>query len=261
MKRILLTTLLFSLMVCVSSQGWAGGLEDAQAGEAAARSGKYDEAIRLYNKAIESGELSQTNLAIAYNNRAFAWYAKGDYDRSMSDCNKAIDINPRYTSAYNNRGRAWYAKGDYDRAIADCTKAIEIDPTYALAYNNRGFAWNQKGDYNRAIADHTKALEIDPKYATAYNNLAWLKATCPDERFRDGKQAVELAEKAVTLQDDANFLDTLAAAYAEAGRFQDAIKTQEQAITNLKQEGGTQFLPEYEEHLFSYKAGKPWREK
>jgi len=56
-------------------------------------------------------------------------------------------------------------------------------------------------------------------------------------------------------------LDALAAAYAEAGRFQEAIKSQEKAITKLKQEGGTKDLPECEEHLSSYKAGKPWREK
>jgi len=86
-------------------------------------------------------------------------------------------------------------------------------------------------------------------------------ATCPESRYRDGKRAVELAEKAIALKDDANFLDTLAAAYAEAGRFQEAIKTQERAITKLKQEGETQHLSKCEEHLASYKAGKPWREK
>ena len=56
-------------------------------------------------------------------------------------------------------------------------------------------------------------------------------------------------------------MDTLAAAYAEAGSFQEAIKTQERAITKLKQEGETKDPPEFEEQLSSYKAGKPWREK
>jgi hypothetical protein len=57
------------------------------------------------------------------------------------------------------------------------------------------------------------------------------------------------------------YYDTLAAAYAEAGRFQDAIQTQERAITKRKQEGWTKDLSEYEKHLSSYKAGRPWREK
>lgn len=86
-------------------------------------------------------------------------------------------------------------------------------------------------------------------------------ATCPEGKYRDGKRAVELAEKAVKLEETPNRLNTLAAAYAEAGRFKDAIKTQEIAITKLKQEGATEYLPAYEEPLSSYKAGKPWREK
>jgi tetratricopeptide (TPR) repeat protein len=86
-------------------------------------------------------------------------------------------------------------------------------------------------------------------------------ATCPDDRYRDGKRAVELASKALKLKETPQTLDNLAAAYAEAGRFQEAIKTQERAITKLKQEGREKALPEYEEHLSSYKAGKPWHTK
>ena len=194
MQRILFVGfLLISLMVCLTSSAWAGGLDDFDAGLAAAKGGDYDKAIRLYTKAIESGELSRENLSIAY--------------------------------------------------------------------YNRGIAWGKKGDYGKAIADFSKAIELDPKHANAYTGLAWLMATCPESRYRNGKRAVELAEKAVALRDDANFLDTLAAAYAEARRFQEAIKTQARAITKLKQEGGTKDLPEFEEHLASYKTGKPWRTK
>jgi tetratricopeptide (TPR) repeat protein len=302
MQRILFVAiLLLSLMVCLTSPVWAGGLDDAQAGEAAFSGGNDDEAIRLFTKAIESGELSPENLCITYNNRASAWHSKGDSDKAIADWTKVIEINPQFTgtyyiSAYYSRGVAWYYKGDSNKAIADLTKAIEINPQHASAYHNRGLAWGKKGDYDKAIADYTKAIEIypqfdsasyynrgnawgkkgdydkaiadytkaieiDPKYASVYNGLAWLMATCPGDRYRDGKRAVELAEKAVALKDDANFLDTLAAAYAEAGRFQEAITTQERAITKLKQEGGTKDLPGFEEHLSSYKAGKPWREK
>jgi tetratricopeptide (TPR) repeat protein len=228
MQRILFVAiLLLSLMVCVTSPGWADGWDDADAGIAAAKGGDYDEAIRLFTKAIESGELSRENLSIAY----------------------------------YNRGNAWQSKGDSDKAIADYTKAIEIDPKHARAYYNRGKAWKKKGDYDKAIADYTKAIEINPKDADPYNAFAWLMATCPEGRYRDGKRAVELAEKAVALKDDFYALDTLAVAYAEAGRFQEAIETQERAITKHKQEGGTKYLAEFEQHLSSYKAGNPWRAK
>jgi tetratricopeptide (TPR) repeat protein len=219
--------------------------------------GDYDKAIADFTKAIEFNPKS----AKAYNNRGLAWDHKGDYDKAIADYTKAIEIDSKYDKAYNNRGLAWDHKGDYDKAIADYTKAIEINPKFTEVYYTRGKALSGKGDYGKAIADYTKAIEINPKFTEVYNDLAWLMATCPEGRYRDGKRAVELAEKAVALADVASCLDTLAAAYAEAGRFQEAIKTQERAITKLKQEGATEYLPEYEEPLSLYKANKPWREK
>ena len=87
-------------------------------------------------------------------------------------------------------------------------------------------------------------------------------ATCPDARYRDGAKAVELAQKAVELVPRAFCLDTLAAAYAEVGKFEDAMTTQEKAIALLKkEEGETERLLKLMERLNSYKAHKPWRER
>jgi len=196
-----------------------------------------------------------------YYNRGIIWKKIGDYDKALADYTKAIEIDPNYTNAYNSRGHVWYAKGDYEKAIADYTQAIDINPKDPILYFNRGNAWRNKADYNRAIADYTKTIEVDPNYAEAYNKLAWLKATCPDNTYRDGVRAVELAKKAVELKEAYYTLGTLAAAYAEAGRFQDATKTQKRAIEKLKKEGYGKKIAEYEERLASYKAGKPWREK
>jgi tetratricopeptide (TPR) repeat protein len=330
MKKILFAALLLlSLMVCVNSPLWAGGLEDGIAGFAAESRDNYDEAIRLYTKAIKSGELAGEQLKRVYKGRGYAWYGKGDYDRAIADYTKAIEIDPKdattyysrgcvwgqkgdydkaiadytkaieidpkvtgayinrgnawsyegnydkaiadytkaieidpkVTRAYYGRGRAWGEKGDYDKSIVDLTKAIEINPKLSYAYDSRGYAWRKKGDYNKAIADYNKAIEIDQKDAYSYAGLAWLLAVCLESQFRNGVRAIELGKKAVDLRGTAGNIGTLAAAYAEAGRFQEAIKTQERAITKLKQEGGTQYLPEFEKHLSSYKAGKPWREK
>jgi tetratricopeptide (TPR) repeat protein len=154
---------------------------------------------------------------------------------------------------------------DYDESIRLCTQAIDsgelCQEKLSIAYYNRGNAWYDKGDYNSAIADYTMAIEIDPQYADVCNKLAWLKATCPDGTYRDGVRAVELGKKAVELKETYYTLGTLAAAYAEAGTFQDAIKTQKRAIQKLKEEGYGKKLAEYEERLASYKAGKPWRSK
>jgi tetratricopeptide (TPR) repeat protein len=245
-------------------------------GSAWGKKGDCNKAIGDLTKAIEINPKD----AYAYNNRGNAWYRKGDPDayypsynqvlgivwrknednvKAILDYTKAIEINPKYASAYYGRGNAWYTKGDYDKAILDYTKAIEINPRNADAYYGRGLAWGKKSNHGKVIADCTKAIEIDPKYANAYSCLAWIMATCLDGRYRDGKQAVKFAEKALKLEETPWTMASLAAAYAEAGRFQEAVQTQERAITKLKQAGATKYLSQFTELLSSYKAGKPWR--
>ncbi|MBN1255088.1 MAG: tetratricopeptide repeat protein [Deltaproteobacteria bacterium] len=195
MKKILLTVLLFlSLMVCFTSPAGAGGLDDAKAGLAALNGRNYDEAIRLCNKAIESGELSQADLAITYYNRGLAWVHKGDADKAIVDFTKAIAINPMDGLAYYDRGCSWGKKGDNDKAFADYTKAIEINPKHASSYYNRGLIWYDKGNYDRAIADFTRVIEINPKHANAYDarSYCWEAKGEYDKADADYDKADEL---------------------------------------------------------------------
>ena len=130
MKRILFAALLLlSLMVCFTSLGCSGSLDDVKAGNAAANKGDYDKAIGLFTKAIESGELSRDDLSKTYCNRGFVWRSKGDLDKAIVDYTTAIEIEPKLANAYNNRGAALHDKGDYDKAIADYAKAISSRAT------------------------------------------------------------------------------------------------------------------------------------
>jgi Flp pilus assembly protein TadD/cell division septation protein DedD len=176
------------------------------------------------------------------------------YDEAIKAFSTAIEIIPRDYQAYNYRGVAWALKGNYDKAIADYDKALEIRPRYAEAYNNRGFARTQHGDLPNALNDYARALEINPFFVDAYNNKAWVLATCADQRFRNGGQAVRLAQKAVELKPDVGSLDTLAAAYAAVGNFDAAVDTQKKAIQKLLLADRSSEVPKYLPHLNAYKS-------
>jgi tetratricopeptide (TPR) repeat protein len=176
------------------------------------------------------------------------------YDEAIKAFSTAIEIIPRDYQAYNYRGVAWALKENYDKAIVDYDKALEIRPRYAEAYNNRGFARTQHGDLRKALNDYARALEINPFFVDAYNNKAWVLATCADQRFRNGGQAVRLAQKAVELKPDAGSLDTLAAAYAAVGNFGAAVDTQKKAIQKLLLADRSSEVPKYLPHLNAYKS-------
>jgi Flp pilus assembly protein TadD/cell division septation protein DedD len=181
------------------------------------------------------------------------------YDKAIQAFSTAIEIIPQDYQAYNYRGVAWALKGNYDRALSDYNKALEIRPRYAEAYNNRGFARTQKGDLPNALNDYTRALKINPFFVDAYNNKAWVLATCADHRFRDGSQAVRLAQKAVELKPDVVSLDTLAAAYAAVGNFDAAVDTQKKAIQKLLLADRNSEVPKYLPHLNAYKSKRSLR--
>jgi tetratricopeptide (TPR) repeat protein len=157
---------------------------------------------------------------------------------------------------YNNRGTAFGEKGEYDQAISHFNNAIEINPRYIKAYNNRGIVYRLKGQYDKAISDFNKAIEINPLDAEGYNNLAWLFATAKAPGFRNGKKAVDLALKACELSEwrNAEYVDTLAAGYARAGDFDNAVRWQEKALGYPKLARPSEF----QQRLNFYQERKPW---
>ncbi len=218
----------------------------------------YEGAIRNFNKAIELNP----SYAEAYNNRSAIYGSKGDYDQAIRDLDKAIESNPSYTKAYYNRGNAYWSKGEYDRAIRDLNKAIELNPSYTKAYYNRGNAYLAKGDYKEAIRDFDQAIKSGLADAKAYNNLAWILATHEDSQVRDGAKAVHLAEKACELTEYKlpYTLDTLAAAYAELGQFDKAVKTAEKAMQLARAAKNEKLAKDIQSNLELYKAKRPYRE-
>ena len=187
------------------------------------------------------------------------WYKKKDYAKAIADYTEAIKIDPKWPGDYIMRGNAYDDDMQYDKAIADYKKALELDPKQASAYRESGVAKKKHGDYEGAIADFTKVLELAPEDSDVNNDLAWLFATCPGAGQRDGTQAVMLATKACELTQfkEANYIDTLAAAYAEAGDFDKAVETQKKALALIPESNKSE-KKEFEDHLKLFESKTPF---
>lgn len=154
----------------------------------------------LISAISDYGEVIRLNpTAGTYSNRGLARLNNKDYDKAIADYNQAIRLDPNFAVAYSNRGCVWCRKKDYDKAIADFDQAIRVNPNSVAAYSNRGWAWSWKKAYEKALADYAEAIRLDPNNGWPVNNAAWLRATAVDARFRNGREAVELAKKACEL--------------------------------------------------------------
>jgi tetratricopeptide (TPR) repeat protein len=194
----------------------------------------------------------------AYIQRGYAHHERREADRAIEDFTTAISLKPDSGRAYFARALVHRRRGDFASALADATAAIEHNPRSDASLNLRAAIHHQMGDFAAALADHRAARDIDPDDAATLNHLAWLQATCPQDDIRDGQAAVRDAQRAceLTAHHIAGYLDTLAAAHAEAGQFDDAIRWQEKAIELVEDPK----KPDYESRLALYRAGKPYRE-
>lgn|GEM_PF-2079089 len=166
-------------------------------------------------------------------------------------------------------GLAAQRRGDHAGAVIKFTRAIDsgqLAPTnLALAHVNRGNSLGRLGKTSAAVQDLERAIELAPDHPAGYNSLAWLLATCPRGRYRNGARAVELARVALKLGGRdwrPVHLDTLAAALAEAGSPAEAVAVQEEALGLMKREAQPpEVLAGAGERLESYRRGRAWREE
>jgi len=150
----------------------------------------FDRAIATASEAIR---LDPKN-AIAFYNRGFAYWRKGDDDRAIADFSETIRLNPNYIDAFGNRGNAYERKGDHDRAIADYNEVIRRVPKNAIAFYNRGRSYARKADDDRAIADYNEAIRLNPDYADALGNRgnAYDRKGDHDRAIADYNEAIRL---------------------------------------------------------------------
>jgi tetratricopeptide (TPR) repeat protein len=214
----------------------------------------YDEAIRLAPEYVWP-----------YILRGIISKSAHDYSRAIADFTEAIRIDSSpskdfMTRAYASRGLCWNELREFDKAIADLDQAIKIEPASGPIYAFRGLAWRSRRQFERAIEDYEKAIALEADEPLGYNNYAWLLATCEDPRFRDGKKAIVIASRACELSKwtEPNFIDTLAAAHAEAGDFNKAISYQEKANAEF---GHDEMFKRGQRRLELYRQQKAYREE
>lgn len=219
--------------------------------------GAIDQAVKDFDIAIKrDGQQPE-----AYSNRGNCLSEKGDDLRALQDADKAIELRAD-SRFFNNRAVLRYRKverearvsvfvcrivqimlgrrcpaengiGSVDREtiLGDFASAITLDSRNYEAYKNRAIVAARLGMYKEAIDDYEEAIRIRPNYVDALNGLAWATATCVDRRLRNGRRALEAAERAMTLTGwKGKGWDTLAAAYAANDRFEEAADAEARAI-------------------------------
>jgi Tfp pilus assembly protein PilF len=219
--------------------------------------GDHKESVRDYTEAIRLNP----NVPDFYYNRAYSYHAIGSLDKAMVDFNEAIRRAPKEFSNYCGRASLFEDMGQFDKASADYDQVIRLNPRDASDYRFRGSAHFAKGNYRAAALDLEKATRLSPADYDSLCFLAWFQATCPEDSLRNGKDALEKSLHACELSrwESADVVDTLAAAYAEVGDFDTAVKYEAQAI-NMK--GVYAFKrKKMQERLELYRQHKPYRKE
>ena len=217
--------------------------------------GDNNRAIAEYTTAIRLNP----GFAPSYNNRGEAYMALGQRDKALTDLNEAVRRKLRSLITYSARASVYEKLNMTDRALADYRVATTLAPSDAEERATRGLAFFELADYRSAAADFAQAKKELPRSDHVLNSSAWFKATCSDATFRNGAEALRDSKTAceLTKWKDANKLDTYAAACAEVGNYEDALKYGTQAI-RLR---GSSANTEMEEHLHCYQQYRPYREK
>jgi len=259
-------------------------------GNALLRNGRTEAAIEQYERSLKT----QPNSSGVYYNLGKAFLQIGRVDDAISCFRQTVAISPRFADGHFNLGNALFQAGHTTEGIAHYQEALRLDPLNPETHNNLGNAFLQARRLDEALAQYKKALEIEPKSADVHHNLGYaleqderpydaaahyetalaidggnvsalqslasLLATCSEPGLRNGAKAVELGQQANRLTGGRSPMvgAILAAAYAESGRFPEALKTAEYALRLADAAGDSGLANLIQTQMRLYELGTPF---
>jgi tetratricopeptide (TPR) repeat protein len=229
-----------------------------------------DEAAEMQAKGDQAGAFQTWQKAIAMNPEdarvnfglGGALTTAGRSKEAIVYLKKATQVNPDFLEAYYSLGAAQIREQNIDEAIAAWNNAVRIYPRFFQAHEGLGFAFYVQGKHAESLTHLRLALDGEPDRVSVLVLAASLMATSGDAAVRNGPEAVILAERALDLTQakDTSVLDTLSAAYAEAGHFDRAKDAVDQAIALAEKQGDADLIAKLKAHRAKYEASQPLRD-
>src|SRR3954468_5665420 len=219
--------------------------------------GQLDEAIAEFR---ESLRLNRDSAPTQYN-LGFALSARGRRDEAIAAFEEALRIDPDYAQAHNNLGALLQLAGQSDAALEHYRRAAALRPDNLEAHTNLGQLLSNRGRIVEAVAQFTAALGLNADNLQALGGLAWIRATTADPAVRDAVEAIRLAERADRAggHQDVTAIDALAAAYAAAGRYDEAVAVARRGLSLAVSSGRTAVAAQFRQRVDLYQTGQSLR--
>jgi tetratricopeptide (TPR) repeat protein len=250
--------------------------------------GRTDEALRHFERALEI----KPNKYKCLNNLGNLYFRKGQYEEAIAAYKRVLEFKRDYAMAHFNLGKTYLELDQLEPAEQELRQAISLDQNYVKAHHYLGVLYGERGQHDAATEQFERTLELDPCYGPSYyhllktmaarwefesmpgivargerrcggsasvlDSLAWMLATWPEPHARNGAEALRLASRACELEQPPTwrYLATLAAAQAEARKFDEALRTAERALSVIP----AQAQPEADyvrQMIDSFRAGRP----
>lgn len=220
--------------------------------------GRLDEAAVHLREAIALGPED----AAAHNNLAAVLISQARFEEAVRHFFEALRLEPRSAIRHNNLGRSLALSGRAEDGIRHLRESLLLDPDFGDAHLNLARALAAQGQLEEAVGHYHDALRVAPDWPAAMSDLALLLATATDPLLVQPDEAIGLGERAVALTRRQNIeaLDALAAAYAAAERFDEAVEAEEAAIALAVSTGALQTADRLRSRLESYRRRLPFRD-